>query len=79
VLSSAAADGLDPDAALRRHATHVPSRDIDTVLAAHAGFLVSGGLAEMPPGLEAIAAAKRRLGAASVRWLRTRLASPIKD
>lgn len=73
VLSSAVDDGLDPDAALRRHAAHVPGDEIDAVLAAHAGFLVSGGLAELPPGLERIAAAKRTLGAAATRWLRHRL------
>ena len=77
VLSSAAADGLDPEAALRRRAdsgaAHVPSDDVDAVLAAHAGFLVAGGRATMPPGLERIAAAKRRLGAAAARWLRHRL------
>jgi hypothetical protein len=87
VLSSAAADGLDPEAALRRHAdsgatAHVPSGDVDAVLAAHAGFLVAGGLATMPPGLERIAAAKRRLGAAAARWLRHRIGDdecPIMD
>jgi hypothetical protein len=77
VLSSAAADGLDPEAALRRRAgsgaADVPSGDVDAVLAAHAGFLVAGGLATMPPGLEPIAAAKRRLGAAATRWLRHRI------
>ncbi|GIJ67660.1 hypothetical protein Voc01_025770 [Virgisporangium ochraceum] len=78
VVTSAVADGIDPDAALRRHAGHVPPRDLDAVLAAHAGFLVAGGLATMPPGLEPIAAAKRRLGAAAVRWLRGRL-GPITD
>lgn len=78
VLTSAVADGLDPDVALRRHAGHVPSHDLDAVLAAHAGFLVAGGLATMPPGLEPIAAAKRRLGAAAVRWLRDR-PGPITD
>ncbi|GIJ55494.1 hypothetical protein Vau01_030100 [Virgisporangium aurantiacum] len=86
VLSSAAADGLDPEAALRRRADSgaagVPPGDVDAVLAAHAGFLVSGGLATMPPGLEPIAAAKRRLGAAAARWLRHRIddgKSPITD
>lgn len=82
VLSSAAADGLDPEAALRRHAAGVPSGDVDAVLAAHAGFLVAGALATMPPGLERIAAAKRRLGAAATRWLRHRIGDdecPILD
>jgi hypothetical protein len=72
VLTSAAADGLDPERALRRHAGHIPPADVDAVLAAHAGFLVSGGQATMPPGLEAIAAQKRRLGTAAVGWLRAR-------
>jgi hypothetical protein len=75
VLTSAAADGLDPEPALRRHAAHVPPGDVDAVLAAHAGFLVAGGLAAMPPGLEPIAAAKRALGSAAVTWLRRRLTS----
>jgi hypothetical protein len=87
VLGSALADALDPgaldpdaadpDAALRRHAAHIPRHEIDAVLAAHAGFLVSGGLAAMPPGLEPIAAAKRRLGAAAARWLRNRLSDRL--
>jgi aminoglycoside phosphotransferase (APT) family kinase protein len=81
-LTSAAADGLDPEPALRRHAAHVLPSDVDAVLAAHAGFLVAGGLVTMPPGLEPIAAAKRRLGAAAVGWLRHRIdggESPIED
>jgi hypothetical protein len=78
VVTSAVADGLDPDAALRRRAGDVAPRELDAVLAAHAGFLVAGGLATMPPGLEPIAEAKRRLGAAAVRWLRARL-DPVTD
>jgi hypothetical protein len=42
-------------------------------LAAHAGYLLGGGLAPSPPGLEAIAEAKLRLGRGALDWLRRRL------
>lgn len=75
VLSSAAADGIDPDSILGDRAV-TPELDpetIDAVLAAHAGFLLRGGLSAAPPGLESIAKAKLRLGYSAVEWLRRRL------
>ena len=45
---------------------------VDAILAVHAGFLLAGGLLPVPPGLEAIAAAKRRLGRGAVEWLERR-------
>jgi hypothetical protein len=49
------------------------SAALDGVLAAVAGFLVSGALAPMPPGLEPIADEKWRLGSGALRWLAQRL------
>jgi len=45
---------------------------VDAILTAHAGFLLAGGLLPVPPGLEAIAAAKYRLGRGAVEWLERR-------
>jgi hypothetical protein len=75
VLASAATDGIDPDPILARHAltTDVEPRTIDAVLAAFAGFCLTGGLALAPAGLHAIADAKIRLGGATVGWLARRL------
>ncbi|MET7420122.1 phosphotransferase [Dactylosporangium sp. NPDC005555] len=67
-LSSVAADGLDPEPFVPEDAVAVTE-----VLAAHTGFLLAGGLAAPPPGLEAIAAAKLRLGIGALGWLRRRL------
>jgi hypothetical protein len=69
LLSSAAADGIDPEPYL---VGNFPSEDLDAILTAHAGFLLAGGLAPMPPGLEAIAAEKLRLGLGAIHWLRRR-------
>jgi Ser/Thr protein kinase RdoA (MazF antagonist) len=73
VLSSAAADGIDPEPVLAAHPTGAPPEAVDAVLAAHCGFLLDGGLSGSTPGLEAIAAAKLRLGLGAVAWLRRRL------
>jgi hypothetical protein len=77
LLISAAADGIDPDPILRDHGDGLPldAATVDALLAAHAGFLVRGGLSTMPPGLEPIGAAKRRLGLAALAWLHRRLAA----
>jgi thiamine kinase-like enzyme len=72
VLSSAAADGIDPEPVVRTYSGAADRTAIDAILAAHAGFLLAGALAPAPPGLEAIAAAKRRLGRGAVRWLERR-------
>jgi hypothetical protein len=72
VLSSAAADGIDPEPFIRTYASAADRTAIDAILVAHAGFLLAGGLAPAPPGLEAITAAKRRLGRGAVRWLERR-------
>jgi hypothetical protein len=72
MLSSAAADGIDPEPVLADR-TASEQASIDTILAAHAGFLIAGGLSEAPPGLEAIPKAKLHLGGGAVRWLRRRL------
>jgi Ser/Thr protein kinase RdoA (MazF antagonist) len=74
VLISAAADGIDPEPALR-HCAAAPDA-VTAVLAAHAGFMFAGALSPAPPGLEAIAAAKLRLGLGGVRWLRRRVSGP---
>lgn len=77
VLSSAAADGIDPQPILYNQpvtAEHAPGV-IDAVLAAHAGFCIVGGLYPPPPGLEPIADAKLKLGRGAVDWLQRRLNS----
>jgi aminoglycoside phosphotransferase (APT) family kinase protein len=75
VLSSAAADRINPEPILRDHAetADIEPATIDAVLAAHAGFLFSGGLSPTPPGLEPITEAKLHLGRGAVTWLRQRL------
>jgi hypothetical protein len=74
-LSAVAADGVDPEPWLRSCPLGTVGSDdaVNGILAAHSGFLVATGMATMPPGLEAIAAAKLRLGLATVDWLRRRL------
>ncbi|HEX6873962.1 MAG TPA: aminoglycoside phosphotransferase family protein [Micromonosporaceae bacterium] len=74
LLSSAAADGLDPEPYVVDRPRQVQSC-LDAILAAHAGFLLSGGLSVVPPGLEAIPKAKLRLGIGALSWLRRRMAS----
>ena len=75
LLSGAAGDGIDPEPLL---ACHAPGAEheraaVTAILAAHAGFLVAGGLSPSPPGLEAIGAAKRSLARGALSWLRSRL------
>ena len=72
LLSSVAADGGDPEPLLPTSARSQIAA-IDAILTAHTGFLIAGGLAEPPPGLEAIPQAKLRLGHGALRWLRRRL------
>jgi hypothetical protein len=73
VLSSAAADGIGPEPLIQAYSGAADRTAIDAILAAHAGFS-SPALAPAPPGLEALAAAKLRLGRAAVRWLERRQA-----
>jgi aminoglycoside phosphotransferase (APT) family kinase protein len=75
VLSSAAADGIDPEPILGNHAETADLKPgtIDAILAAHAGFLLNGGLSPAPPGLEPVIEAKLRLGHGAVNWLQQRL------
>jgi hypothetical protein len=72
LLSSAAADGIDPEPHLRTYAAAAEPAMVDAILAAHAGFLLAGGLVSAPTGLDAIAAAKCRLGRDAVDWLQRR-------
>jgi Ser/Thr protein kinase RdoA (MazF antagonist) len=75
VLSSAAADRIDPEPILRNHAetAELEPGTIDAILAAHAGFLIGSGLLPAPPGLEPITVAKLHLGHGAVNWLQHRL------
>jgi hypothetical protein len=74
LLSSVAADGIDPAPYLpeSRPGQYNRPASFDAILAAHAGFLLAGALTPMPAGLEAIADEKRRLGIGAVRWLQQR-------
>jgi len=73
LLSSAAADGIDPEPYVTVAAPEVGPETIDAILAAHAGFLLAGGLSPAWPGLEAIPMAMRQLGLGAVRWLEHRV------
>lgn len=75
VLSSAAADGIDPEPILRGLAVKeaFDLEAVDAILAAHAGFLLYGGLSPVPPGLEPIAEAKLHLGHGALDWLQRRI------
>jgi len=75
LLSCAAGDGIDPEPLLAFHAPGAEHERaaVTAILVAHAGFLLAGGLASAPPGLEAIAAAKLSLARGALSWLRSRL------
>jgi Phosphotransferase enzyme family len=75
LLSSAAADGIDPEPILARQplAARIQPHVIDAVLAAHAGFCLSGTLAPAPPGLAPIIEAKLGLARATIGWLARRV------
>jgi hypothetical protein len=77
MLSSAAADGIDPEPIIRNQplTAHTEPHVIDAVLAAHAGFCLAGALQPAPPGLQPIADAKLSLGTSTTRWLGQRLCS----
>lgn len=72
--SSAAAAGVDPEPIVTGHAPAAETEPhvIDAVLAAHAGFCVSGGLYPVSPALAPIIAAKAELGIAATAWLQRR-------
>ena len=74
LLSSVAADGVNPEPLLDAAAGErtADTTAITAILAANAGLLIAGGVAPMPPGLEAIATAKLRLGLGAVNWLQQR-------
>jgi hypothetical protein len=78
VLSTAAADGIDPEPILRQDplTAGTAPHTIDAVLAALAGFSANGALHPPVPGLEPITAAKRTLSRTAVAWLHHRLTSP---
>jgi hypothetical protein len=71
LLSSVAADGIDPAPYLPLALPGLDNRpaSFDAILVAHAGFLLAGAFAPVSPGLEAIADEKLRLGIGAVRWL----------
>lgn len=76
VLASAAADGIDPDPVLHAQsvATAADPADIDAILAALAGFWLTGALDGGCPA--PIAAAKMKLGRGALGWLVGRLGVP---
>ncbi|MEU8270605.1 phosphotransferase [Sphaerisporangium sp. NPDC049002] len=76
LLSSVAADRIDPDPFLQEHpiAAGLPPRAVDGVIAAHAGAFLGSALRPAPPGLEPIVQTKRTIGLATLTWLQQRLA-----
>ncbi|WP_424528073.1 phosphotransferase enzyme family protein [Sphaerisporangium viridialbum] len=75
LLSSVAADGIDPDPFLQEHpiAAGLSPRAIDGVIAAHAGAFLGSALHPASPGLEPIVQTKRAIGLATLTWLQQRL------
>ena len=74
MILSSADRRIDHDSILNTHADLEPEA-VDAILAAHAGFLLRGGVSPKPPGLEAIAAIDLRLGLAALSWLHRRLST----
>jgi hypothetical protein len=75
LLSSAPPGRIDRELVLDNHyppGTTAPET-VDTILAAHAGCLIRGGVSPKPPGLEPIATIELRLGLSALTWLRQRL------
>jgi len=77
VLASAGGTGIDLDRLLAGQAVTGGTEPavLDSVLAALTGFWLAGGLAEMPPGLLPVAAAKLALGRGALCWLQRRVTS----
>src|SRR5262249_15080126 len=75
VLASAGDAGIDLDPLLAGQSVTAGAEPgaLDAVLAALTGFWLAGGLAELPPALKPIAAAKLRLGRGALSWLQRRL------
>lgn len=78
VLASAGDSGIDLDALLADDAGQAVIAGagqgaLDAVLAALTGFWLAGGLADAPPALRPIAAAKLTLGRSALSWLQRRL------
>nr|WP_228011422.1 phosphotransferase [Nonomuraea phyllanthi] len=74
LLSSVAADGIDPDPFLREHPSSagLDPHAVNGVIAAHAGAFLGSSLHPAPPGLEPIFRTKRAIGLATLAWLRKR-------
>jgi len=76
VLASAGDTGIDLDSlAVQPVTADVEPEELDAVLAALTGFWLAGGVAEFPPGLGPVAAAKLALGRGALCWLQRRLTS----
>jgi serine/threonine protein kinase len=77
VLATAASQGIDPEPFVATHplTAGVDVRAIDGVLAAQAGFCVTGTLGPVEPGTEPIRDYKLGLGRAGLAWLERRITS----
>jgi hypothetical protein len=75
VLASAGDSGIDLEELLASQSVTAGAEPgaLDAVLAGLTGFWLAGGLAELPPALKPIAAAKLRLGRSALSWLQRRL------
>lgn len=75
VLASAGDTEIDLDSLLASQAVCARTGPgaLNAVLAALTGFWLAGGLAELPPALKPIAAAKLALGRSALSWLQRRL------
>lgn len=75
LLSSATANGIDPDAVVAEHplTAEVDPRAITGVLAAQAGFAMIGALESPAPGMEPVRGAKLALARTALEWLKGRV------
>ncbi len=75
LLASAVADGIDPEPLLAASpvTAGLDPRAIDGLIAAQAGFCLTGAMSPPQPGLEPVCAAKLALGLAALTWLARRM------
>jgi hypothetical protein len=76
MVPSVVLEGGAPGDVLRLAGVTVDDRDVDTMLAALAGYFVERGARPDPPGLPTVRAFQRAQAEVTIDWLRTRLGDP---